>query len=169
MKGSHVEQLGAGVDWSALRRRARRTEVRGAREWTDLPSLRELFVAGDRIVRWEDSDVHLERGDAEAVVLRYLADVRRMGLTGRQSDFTRSMVERAEVARSLTPGQVRGVLNVLAGGLKWNRGRFWKSRGRRRDRFAGDESCIVCGGPLTTADAVARAVGDTCYRRVLGG
>lgn len=157
------------VDWAGLQRRVAKVETRGVREWSDLPSLRDIFVHDGRIARWEDSDVEVEQDDAVGIALRYLYDVRRLGLVGRQGDFMRAMVERFELTGDLTFGQARGVLNTLGGGLKWNRGRFWKSRSRRRDRFAGDENCIVCGGPLTTDDAVARTLGDTCYRRVMGG
>lgn len=156
--------------WAQLRRRALSAEAKAeVQPWQELFSLRDLFARNGEIRRWENAAVEAGYAELHAVALRYCYDIKRLDLVWRQSDFMQSMIERAELTKSLTAGQVRGVLNVIGGGLKYNRGRFWKSRGRRRDRFDGYENCLVCGGPLTTDDAVARAVGDTCYRRVMGG
>lgn len=154
--------------WKELIKKAHSPAVQAeVNEWADLPSLHDMFDAGGSIARWTDQDV-AEHNDALPVALRYCYDIQRRGLVGYQSDFMRDMVQRASAFHSLTNGQVRGVLNVLGGGLKRNRARFWKSRGRRRDRERGFENCLVCGGPLTTDEAVSRGVGETCYRRVMG-
>lgn len=155
-------------DWKTLMRIARSPEAKAdVLTWDALPSLWDLLEVGGQLPKWTDTEVS-GNSDCHAVALRYLYDIRRCDLVRVQSDFMRSMVERAETWHSLTPAMVRGVLNVLTGRIRGHRRRFRKSRLTRRDRQGGDENCMVCGGPLTTPVAVARGIGDTCYRRVMG-
>lgn len=157
--------------WKDLLRKASGQEAQAeVNIWEELPSLIDVFKNYDGgIIRWDDNSVQRSWKIAHPVALRYCYDVKRFNLLGAQSDFMKSMVERADITHNLTVGQVRGVLNVLGGGIKYNRGRFWKSRGHRRDRDMGLSNCLVCGGPLTTDEAVNRGLGETCYRRVMGG
>lgn len=157
--------------WKDLLKQTKSKEAQAeVNPWDELQSLVYVFETnGGGIMRWTDELVNRCWDFAHPIALRYCYDVRRFRLVDEQSDFMRDMITRAETTHSLTPGQVRGVLNVLGGGIKYNRGRFWKSRGRRRDGDRGLENCLVCGGPLTTDEAVSRGLGETCYRRVMGG
>src|SRR5215469_7795365 len=128
-------------------------------EWDELPSLKRVF---QHERKFYDEDVTAE---LDEVVRRILTDVPQIGgeylnpfvwdLAGKDIDF-------------LTAGQARGVLNCISSSIRGQRKRFWKSRDTRIDGDSGFISCIICGGPLTGYEPVARACGDVCYSRILG-
>ena len=137
-----------------------RRHVKG---WEQLPSLHSVFQDGGWLL--DDDDVKADPRLSD-VALRLLWDIKQRGGSP-SSDFLRSMLDAVDDERSLSPGQSRGILNIVGGSIRGNRRRFWKSRDSRRDRDYGDENCLVCGGPLGTYLATARGIGDTCYGRVL--
>ncbi len=124
-------------------------------------SLHEVYADGTS--RFENGDITPE---LKTFAGRLLVDARRLHTT---SDFLQEMIDVLEDGRTLTNGQARGVLNVIAGQIQRHRRRFWKSRGRRRDAWNGEEVCIICGGPLNDDVAIELGVGPTCYRRIVGG
>ena len=140
--------------------------------WDGLPTLWDMFGVSPTsrssdVMRFEDVHVLRNSGVCISVATRYLKDISRFGLKGRQNDFMKAMVEKVEADLPLSPRMVKGVLNTIGGGIKWNRGRFWKSRNRRaQDAW---NPCIICGDDLENESYINRGAGPTCYKRIMGG
>lgn len=140
--------------------------------WDGLPTLWDMFGvdvnsrSGD-IMRFEDVHVLHNAALCVSVATRYLKDVERFGLRGAQNTFMQAMMDKVADDLPLSPRMVKGILNTIGGGIKWNRGRFWKSRNRRAR--SADYPCIICGDDLENDSYIARGAGPTCYRRIMGG
>ena len=83
----------------------------GAHDWDGGQPLGGFFTEDAlREDTWRYEDPDGERDDVYALALRYLADVRRLGLTGRHGEFIQDVTTWLEQRGSLTPAQARGVV-----------------------------------------------------------